>query len=99
MMTILQAVLGALGALWLVWAVGLSRLRPPCPRCGAPAVKTLWSGLNFYLCPDEACGTGWGFGAWVSDRLGAWDGWHMTYDGSYLGALIWRLFNTPEYHE
>lgn len=90
-MILLYSILATFACWFLFWAFISSRKEVTCPMCKGAGLKTIWFGMVFYLCADEKCGCGWGFGSEISILVDYWDGIHFCYNGSYAQGLWWWL--------
>ena len=70
-----------------------------CPDCGAEWRRCIYMGLPLRMCVNDGCSTLVGAGAWLSEVLpltteeGEFA--FMAYEGSYLRALWYWLYNGP----
>ena len=63
-----------------------------CPQCGGKPFKIIYFGLPHLFCQNPECNCMYGFWANVTQYF-PFNGWLMTYEGSYASALWWWLTN------
>lgn len=67
----------------------------PCPICSQPSIRVIYMGFPLLLCSDEECSCLFGWWMWLMDHV-PYNGWFMTYEGSYWPALWAWLTNWGE---